>query len=133
MDGGFELRNRWHRSSQMKWFGEDFGARACATLKHHPTPVGELCGWCTESIEEGQCGYMVPHLERRALDYKPWHIECFMRSAFGSIAHQAKLCGCYKNPPDDEGEREEGMTPRQAALLTYKWMMERINETNEGR
>jgi hypothetical protein len=61
-------------------------------------------------------------------DCKPWHLECFIRSSFGSIAHQSGLCGCFKDPPDDDGEREEGMSFRQAALMTYQWMISKTDD-----
>lgn len=108
--------------STMKWFGESWNAAILDHLEHVITPTGDPCGWCTEPIEEGHRGYVIPHLSAgRPPVLQPWHLECFLRSTFGSIAHQIKECGCYQG--NDRGEREEGMTLRQAALVTYDWML----------
>ena len=43
------------------------------------------------------------------------HIECAVRRALGSAAHQLKRCGCYGGD-----EEEAGMTRREAARAAFK-------------
>jgi hypothetical protein len=61
------------------------------------------CGYCTEKILPGE--------------EDPWnadrHLECGLRSAVGSAAHQLKECSCFGGTREDP----PGMSRRDAAKL----------------
>lgn len=80
----------------MKWFGENWGAPACEPDAHVATPVGALCTWCEEAIEEKDCGFLIPHVSPDApTEDKPVHLECSLRQTLGSVGHQQKRCSCF--------------------------------------
>ena len=67
----------------MRWFGEDWGAPVCEDGEHAPTPVGAKCGSCGELIEEGDRGFLLPHLDRGFIVREPWHFTCLMEDVLG--------------------------------------------------
>src|SRR5258708_15107040 len=81
--------SRW---SKMQWFGKSWGASICESIEHVPTPVGELCGWCEEVIEEQDGGLIIPHVTLNRVTPTPRHLECFIRQTAGSVARQLKAC-----------------------------------------
>jgi hypothetical protein len=74
------------------------------------TPTNATCAWCSEPILHGEDG--VAH-ENGACE----HIECFIRSIVGSVAHQKHRCPCYGGSDDHE---EKGMTKRAAARAAFE-------------
>jgi hypothetical protein len=110
----------------MYWFGETWGAPVCEECEHISVPVGEHCAWCEEVITEKDQGVANP---REA----PFHIECFMRTMLGSLAHLQKKCSCYV-PGSTAGDPPE-MSKRQAALAALlfqeKGIFNNINTKKE--
>jgi hypothetical protein len=78
------------------WFGEPWPSGICedGPGQQRPTPVGELCGWCSTPILEGERGVFLPHYDGKTLAVMPWHRECLMRSTVGSPAHMLGECTC---------------------------------------
>ena len=99
--------------SQMKYFGESWRAPVCK--EQVPTPIGELCLFCDESIADGDHGLF-------ANETQPVHRECFIRQVSGSVGHQKGMCSCYGGNEDDP----EGMTKRQAAIAACKLWESRL-------
>lgn len=88
-----------------------------------PVPVGELCLWCDEPIEEGDIGTIQGVAERAPTGEiisrtQPVHYECSMRSVLGSVSHVQGTCSC-NIPGSHEGD-PEGMTKREAAIAAVR-------------
>jgi hypothetical protein len=88
----------------MSWFGASWGAACCTPERHVATPVGLECSYCSESIQEGDQGFV-------GFYHAVLHLECLLRQAVGSVAHQRGTCSCYGGAEEDP----PGMTLRQAA------------------
>lgn len=59
-------------------------------------PVGAICLWCDEPIEEGDDGFYMPALtSAHGWILTAQHRECEMRAVIGSLAHQRKECHCF--------------------------------------
>ena len=103
----------------MLFFGGTSDAAGGHTLA--PTPVGEACPWCAESIEDGDHGFLIPTAsidgeQVPMIDGVPvraWHRECFLRQVVGSLGHQEGRCSCHGGTEDDP----VGFSPRQAARM----------------
>lgn len=89
----------------------------CETEKEHVCvhcgeqimPLPNLCDHCHERVlgNGGTPGYVAA--DRGEL----FHRNCFLRTIFGSVAHQLKTCSCYV-PGSTEGDAPE-LTRREAA------------------
>lgn len=90
----------------MKWFGEWWDSGICQDCEQTETPVGVQCIHCDEEIEEGDRGIIYAN-------GPVCHLNCFLRSIFGSVAHIRKECGCFV--PGSTETDPVGMTRRQAA------------------
>ncbi len=98
----------------MKWFGITMiNPKGCAT----ETPVGVPCGFCQEPITAADRGCTVPNTEGGET---PYHFECHIRLAVGSLAHQQGKCSCYGGTEHDP----PGMTLRQAAMAAFEYWIE---------
>lgn len=64
------------------------------------------CPWCVEAIAPED------HIHQMA-NGELWHMECFVRSVLGSVAHQRRRCSCC-TPGSTEND-PPGMSVRQAA------------------
>lgn len=96
----------------MMWFGDDWGGEICQEAFHDATPVGEICLWCEEEIEEGDRGVIQAVLKMtNEFETRPQHLNCFLRSVLGSVGHLRKQCSCYGGTEEDP----PGLTMRQAA------------------
>lgn len=76
-----------------------------------PTPVGEKCIWCEETIIEGEAGgiYIDGHIT---------HKECNLRQTMGGIGHLVDHGRyCREAGPD------AGLSHRQSALLVWRWFV----------
>ena len=115
----------------MQWFGTPWPAPGlpapvCEDLhRRTAVPVGERCGQCGEPVEEGDSGVTMLHIEvnqfaETIATLKPQHVECFIRSSVGSLAHLAHRCSCA-GVTDDFGE--PNLTFRQEARLVFFRMM----------
>lgn len=75
------------QSSTMQWFGQRYDAPAWKYMTQTATPVGMRCSHCTERVDEGDAGVVMPHWHEVGTVYEPVHVECFLRSMHGSVAH----------------------------------------------
>lgn len=95
------------------WFGTDWGAPICAIPSHQvPTPVGEECFLCEETIVEGDDGE-----QWSSGEYV--HKECAVRNIVGSVFHLSGQCQYV-------GHCNEASTQtyRQEALDVWRYMLE---------
>jgi hypothetical protein len=79
------------------------------------TPINATCAWCHEPIHRGENGV---EFENGRCE----HIECFIVSIVGSVAHQEHSCTCYDGfvdcEEDEIGKRE---TAKAAFQNWQKW------------
>ncbi len=84
-----------------------------------PTPVGAVCGWCTERIEDGDRGVEMLLIGALGngleITVVYFHRECELRQIFGSVGHQKGLCGCGTARCGDGETDPPGMSVRDAA------------------
>jgi hypothetical protein len=106
----------------MQWFGESWDAPVCDPRWHVDTPVGKLCDWCQEPVDEGDSGVVMGGMTLDA-DGIPapvivvHHRNCFLRQTLGSVGHQKGTCICHgvhRDDPQHEDDPPE-MTLREAA------------------
>lgn len=83
-----------------------------------PTPVGEKCLYCREPVVEGESGTLMPvgQIDGPGT-VEPVHIECFLRSTIGDVAHLEGRCTCYGG--GDRDERPYRVTARE----TMEWVV----------
>lgn len=91
------------------------------------TPVGALCGWCHEAIEEGDAGISLGSImsEMNGVREHANHRECFVRRIAGSVQHQLHECTCYGGRKPCE-EDPQGLTRRQAARAALVIALDRV-------
>lgn len=93
------------------WFGPSWDAPVNEG-PHVATPVGQLCLWCVEAIEEGDAGVLMPALgDNGEVTLEAEHRDCFLRSVLGSVGHLSGRCSCHGGDQEDP----PGMTIREAA------------------
>jgi hypothetical protein len=94
----------------MPWFGESWGAPVCDPADHVETPVGAVCLWCVDLIDEQDSGYVYANGPAA-------HEECCLRQVVGGVNHLLGRCTCCggSDPPDPPG-----MNPREAARLAVE-------------
>jgi hypothetical protein len=104
----------------MEWFGRGHGAHYESDTRHVATPVGLKCCWCSEPIDEGDDGMLVPAV---LLPGKPsrvaYHYECHLRTIVGGVNHQMGRCTCC--PGGTEPPDPPGFSRREAALLSVAY------------
>ena len=111
--------------SPMYWFGEPWPSRRlrapiCECDAHQvPTPVGDLCLLCDESVDEDDQGVMTMFVtaEGTAAGPRPIHIECQTRNTVGNLHHLLGHCTHI-------GECNEMSTQtfRQEALAVWAYL-----------
>lgn len=69
------------------------------------------CPWCAEPI--------LSHEPTAPVGGPPLHYECGLRSACGSVGHQARRCSCYGGDDEDP----PGLTRRQAARAAMEFFL----------
>lgn len=76
-----------------KWFGTpwpapDRRAPVCADDANQvPVPVGSSCLYCTQMIQRGNQGVLLPYLrEDGTAGQAAYHLRCFLRSVLGPTA-----------------------------------------------
>lgn len=95
------------------FFGEPWPSGICDDGTRVPTPVGELCQWCEEPIEQDDQGSFIGTKDGP----RPVHRECSFRMVMGGIGHledHARWC-VQEHDPDG------GRTPRQSAIEVWEW------------
>jgi hypothetical protein len=97
----------------VQWFGSNWGSPLNESCPHAPTPVGVPCGRCTEPIVERDRGVNMWHVGLEGGGYRPYHMECNVRTVVGPIDHVLHhgLGGCSGECLPDP----EWLTPREAA------------------
>lgn len=107
----------------VQFFGDRWDAPRVDHAVQVPTPVGELCLYCAEPIEDGDRGLLTPaYLQQESgfgWSVEPLHLECDLRS----VSHLYRQCRCYVQHPTlrseglatlmviNETRREQGMGP----------------------
>jgi hypothetical protein len=99
----------------MKIFGEPWDAPICDDAEQVPTPLGELCGWCQEALEEGDRGVLIPYGTSAGYEMRPEHAECHLRSMVGSPSHLMGQCLCA-----GVAEGDSGMSLREEAKKSWE-------------
>jgi len=96
---------------QMNYFGYYGGLAPLLHWGHWTeTPSNASCAWCGEPILRGEDG-----IEDQ--DGRCEHIECFIRSIVGSVAHQKQRCPCYGGSDEHD---EKGIPKRAAARAAFE-------------
>lgn len=96
------------------YFGQRWDAPAFDDAIEQEPPVGDTCGQCEESIEQGDSGTWQTFILGGPDDWnpqvRPVHIECWVRAGLGSPAHLRGQCSCagHEEPPDDRSWRDQG-------------------------
>lgn len=107
------------------FFGERWNVPALEEGVQVPTPVGELCLYCVEAIEEGDQGTITTYVQRGAdahplVTVVPIHRECQLRQVMGGInclTRQHSRCSGGPEPDTDP----PGVSRREAAKLVLEW------------
>ena len=68
------------------------------------TPIGKICGFCGEAVEEHDMGTVNGE--------QVLHHECLIRTLHGSVGHQQGRCACCGGTEEDP----PGLTRREAAI-----------------
>lgn len=100
----------------MSWFGEPWPSAAerapvCEDSNQRvTTPVGQACGFCAETVADGDRGTFF-------LTGEPCHAECSLREVLGGAGHLAA-------EPHAAGacDFDGGLTRRRSALLVSEWV-----------
>lgn len=99
------------------YFGTRWDAPAFAEAIEVDVPVGATCLFCTEQVEAGDSGTLTPYADGTGTaGVEAVHIECWLRSLLGCVAHLAGKCSCYG------GSDHEGYT-REDARATMAWLL----------
>jgi hypothetical protein len=91
----------------MNYFGPEKFRKEWETLV--PTPVGQSCILCKESVIEGDLGLI-------SSSGQVTHYECGMRGVVGSVGHQQRKCSCFGGTEEDPPD----MTYRQSAIAACR-------------
>lgn len=115
------------------YFGEPWNP-SIAKGEQAPTPLGAPCLFCKEAIKEGDQGMLMPYIaldpsrqEVMARLAVPVHLECLLRQAYGSVAHQQRRCACFGG----DGEDHPGLTKREAAKAAVAYY-EKLHKSVES-
>lgn len=102
------------------YFGVRWDAPAFDDAKQFPCPAGEKCILCGQVVIEGESGVMMAFVnEQGESGTAPQHIECFLRTVFGSVDHLEQRCSCYR--PVEAGTRVQNF--RAQARETMEWLV----------
>lgn len=115
------------------YFGEKWDAPNWDDGIAIQVPVGRMCLLCEEPIDEGDSGVMSGHLrlakpgetptgfmangDPYVSSAEPNHLECLLRSIFGSAAHLEGRCW-------EAGHDEDGVSRREDARAVMRWLRE---------
>ena len=64
----------------MRFFSNGTWRPRSSLIMEIPTPVGEPCLACDETIQADDRGVSMVHMDVRADAYRPWHLACFRRA-----------------------------------------------------
>ncbi len=77
------------------------------------TPVGRDCEYCDELFVEGDRGLLLPPGDLA------FHVECFLRTVFGSVGHQRNECSCHGKLDTSEDNMSARDAARRATAYFY--------------
>jgi hypothetical protein len=107
----------------MDYFGERWDAPAFDGGQQVPTPAGEACLFCQRVLEDTDSGTFI----NAPLNLTPVHIQCWLRSGLGSIAHLKHECSCYgkpcygkEEPGDDRDYYDQGQEVMEFVRSTWR-------------
>lgn len=97
-----------------RYFGSPWDAPFIDDAVQVPTPVGEVCLTCDESVIEGEQGVVMPHIYlsedgQTAARDTAQHRECML---LGVLGHLAGQCECFAGKG----------TPRERGRATVAWV-----------
>jgi hypothetical protein len=95
------------------WFGTRYAAFIYHDVDKIPTPVGKVCLYCEEAIDEGDDGFMMSVAALGEITQQPIHRECMIRMTVGSVAHQMRTCSCFRKGSEEHDP--PGASKRQSA------------------
>lgn len=112
----------------LRYFGEPWPSGICEAGIQVDTPIGALCTWCREAIQDGDRGnYLMAFAEPQKTEIQPVHRECSLRSVVGGIGHlEDHAFWCHGPGQDTDG----GRTKRQSALEVWEWVQTHGIPTN---
>lgn len=84
-----------------QFFGARWDAPRVDDATQVPTPVGELCLECGESIQEGDRGLITCLVSDEGAMMRPIHMECELRA---TMSHCARQCECFTTHPSARAE-----------------------------
>lgn len=104
------------------YFGVRWNAPAFEDAVELPCPVGEKCLLCSQEVVDGESGVITGYVDAEGNGgLAPQHIECFLRSTLGSVAHLEMRCTCYGGKVAEEGLRAPNF--RAQARETMEWLV----------
>lgn len=105
------------------YFGVKWNAPAFENAVEFPCPEGEKCLLCNEKIVAGESGVMMGYVDEKGDGgVAPQHIECFLRSIFGSVAHLELRCSCHDTAAPTTTTRV-ARSYRSQARETMEWLL----------
>ena len=114
----------------MQWFGKSWGAAICEPAEHIATPIGKQCAWCDEVFVGGEQGVRIPALGAAGDEGADHHLDCFLRSVIGSLAHLQHECSCFvpgatcTDPPE--------LSKREAAQAAVRYWRQQSCQRGEN-
>jgi hypothetical protein len=106
------------------YFGDPWPSGICDEGTQVPTPIGEPCEMCGETIESYDRGSFVGVMRGEEGNLvgalAPVHRECSLRSVLGGIGHlqnHARWCVGRHDP-------DAGLSYRESALRVWHWVSE---------
>lgn len=104
------------------YFGVRWDAPALNGATEFPCPVGEKCLLCGQEIIEGESGVVMGYVDGDGNGgVAPQHIECFLRSVLGSVAHLERRCTCFGGDVPEDGRHARNF--RVQARETMEWLI----------
>lgn len=80
---------------RQRYFGRRWNAPAFMDAIKVETPLGAVCLFCDELVDEHDSGLITPALLAEGPTMSAVHLECHLRSVLGCVAHLEQRCSCY--------------------------------------
>jgi hypothetical protein len=107
--------------SMVAYFGEPWDAPVIDDAVRAPTPVGEQCIYCPDTIAEGDQGLIYGAHTDKGGHLAPAHRECVVRSVLGSVQHLQGRCICFGGTVDESDQFRWG-TFREQGRASMEWL-----------
>lgn len=108
---------------RVRYFGRRWNAPAFDDAVPVPTPLGAVCLFCDDLVDEHDDGIMQPAVMAGGGTIAPIHLECHLRSVLGCVSHLARRCSCFG------GGEHEGHS-RADAIAVRDWLI--AEQTAQG-